>query len=90
MGWGALQIISSPGLRLQNILGNFVNNGATDRKWWIDDGGTKIYIEYERDFEEEYDVYAGEFGRSPTRWDRHFRYKKTRSGSPPATRWASV
>ena len=59
---GALQGISSPGLQLQNRLKIFVNNGVTDRKWWIYDGGTKIYYQYESDFEDVYDVYTGKFG----------------------------
>ena len=30
---GALRSISSPGFQLQKRLGNFVDNGAADRKW---------------------------------------------------------
>ena len=75
---------------MQDILSNVVNKGATDRKWCIGDGETKIYHKYERDFEEVYDIYEGVLGRYPTRQDRHFNHQETRSGTPPAARWASV
>jgi len=87
---GAPRSDSSPGLQLQDRLGNVVNKGATDRKWCIGDGETQIYHEYERDFEEAYDVYEGVLGRYLTRRDRHFNYQETRSGTPPAAIWASV
>jgi len=86
---GALRSISSSGFQLQDRLGDLINNGVTDRKWWIAEDGTKLYYEYEAYFEGVYDIYVSEFGCYPMWWNQPVPRNMIR-GSPLASRWTSI